>query len=55
MEEIIKKPVWKRWWFWAIAVVLVIGIALSGSKTKLDQSKSGMTFEEITSMIWRTK
>ena len=25
-EEKVKKPIYKKWWFWAIAVVLVIGI-----------------------------
>jgi len=25
-----KKPIWKRWWFWALIAVLLIGIASSG-------------------------
>lgn len=31
-----KKPVWKRWWFWVLAVFILIVIAASGS----DGSKS---------------
>lgn len=30
MSDEVKKPVWKRWWFWAIAVIIVIALAGGG-------------------------
>lgn len=30
MEEKVKKPIYKRWWFWAIAIVVVIALASGG-------------------------
>jgi len=36
-KENVKKPVWKRWWFWAGVIILVIIIANSG---KGNDSKS---------------
>ena len=31
-EQKIKKPIFKRWWFWAIVALIVIGAASSGGK-----------------------
>ncbi len=38
-----KKPLWKRWWVWAVAVVLLIGIAsaASGGGDKASTSTAG--------------
>ncbi|OAS82762.1 MULTISPECIES: DUF4352 domain-containing protein [Metabacillus] len=35
-KERIKKPFYKRWWFWAIAVILVIAIATGGGEDDTD-------------------
>ncbi len=32
-----KKPLWKRWWFWGIIIVLLIGMASSGGSDNTDQ------------------
>ena len=49
MEEKQKKPFWKKWWVWAIVVLVVIGIANSGDKTTVPTAQnSNMTTENQT-------
>jgi len=33
-EGKVKKPIWKKWWFWGIAFVIIIAFASSGGDTK---------------------
>ncbi|MEN6391068.1 MAG: FxLYD domain-containing protein [Syntrophomonas sp.] len=35
MEEgKVKKPVWKKWWFWGIVIIIIIAIGSSGGDNK---------------------
>lgn len=34
MSEKVKKPLWKRWWVWVVAVLIIGGIANAGSGDK---------------------
>lgn len=34
MEEAKKKPLWKKWWFWGIIVVLLIALGSAGGDNK---------------------
>lgn len=35
MEEgTVKKPIWKKWWFWGIIIILLIALGSSGSDNK---------------------
>ena len=29
-----KKPIWKRWWFWLIAIIIIFAIGTSGEDNK---------------------
>lgn len=43
-----RKPIYKKWWFWAIIVILIIGIAGSqGGKS--DTNTTSSTSESVTS------
>ena len=43
-----RKPIYKKWWFWAIIIVLIIGIAGSqGGKS--DTNTTSSTSESVTS------
>lgn len=43
-----RKPIYKKWWFWAIIVILIIGI--SGSQGgKSDTNTTSSTSESVTS------
>ncbi len=37
MEEAKKKPLWKKWWFWGIIVVLLIALGSAGGDGNKDQ------------------
>ena len=43
-----RKPIYKKWWFWAIIIVLIIGIAGSQSG-KSDTNTTSSTSESATS------
>lgn len=50
-SEKIKKPIYKKWWAWAIAVVLIIGIASQSSKkTSANSSISAPANAETPSL-----
>ncbi|MDR3191026.1 MAG: hypothetical protein LBT80_07485 [Lactobacillaceae bacterium] len=40
MADKVKKPIWKKWWFWGVLVVLVlvVGVANSGKDTTSKQT-----------------
>lgn len=38
-EDQVKKPIWKRWWFWGIVIVLLIGIFAGGEDNNTNNSK----------------
>lgn len=40
MDAVAKKPFYKKWWVWVIAVIVVIGIGSQGSKMKSGSSRS---------------
>jgi hypothetical protein len=37
----VKKPLWKRWWFWAIVIVIIIALGSSGDESTTPTSKTG--------------
>ncbi|CAG9621055.1 hypothetical protein [Sutcliffiella rhizosphaerae] len=39
-KEKIKKPFYKKWWVWLIAVIIVIGIAIGGTEDPVAESGS---------------
>ncbi len=40
-ENKISKPIYKKWWFWVVAVFIVVGVAASSNpKTELSDDKS---------------
>ena len=42
-----KKPVWKRWWFWVLAVFILIVIAASGSDGSESQDAAAEAVQPI--------
>lgn len=36
-EGAVKKPLWKKWWFWGIIIVLLIALGSSGGDGNKDQ------------------
>lgn len=47
-----KKPIWKKWWFWVIVVVAIIGISTGNSSTNSEDSS---TKEESETVIEDTE
>jgi hypothetical protein len=43
MSEEVKKPIWKKWWFWGIVIVILIGIGSQGG------DKAAQTTAPVTS------
>ncbi|WP_027309321.1 FxLYD domain-containing protein [Caloramator sp. ALD01] len=44
-----RKPLWKRWWFWVLAVFILIGIAANSSETNITNTTntSNQTTQKI--------
>src|SRR4051794_3174478 len=42
-RQLLKKPFYKKWWVWTLAVLLLIGIATGGEETPVDATKEGTT------------
>jgi len=40
VSDEVKKPIWKRWWFWLLAVIVVIAIGTSGEDNRSTQTTS---------------
>lgn len=43
MSEKVKKPLYKRWWVWVVAVIIVLGVAGNLSEKNNNTSTSGNT------------
>lgn len=41
----VKKPLFKRWWFWVVAIVLVAGIAGGSQRENNDVRSQGQVFQ----------
>lgn len=48
-ESKVKKPFYKKWWFWGIVIVIIIGGLGSGSDTKQDKDTSTKYTNEVPS------
>lgn len=40
-----KKPIYKKWWFWAIIIVIIIAIAVSQGENNTTQTGTNLTTE----------
>ena len=52
-NQVQKKPIWKKWWFWALIVVLLIGGVIESTEPEKEEPATAIT--EPTTAIAETE